>query len=99
MMTEDQTTVLIDWEDAFLGIEGYDYLYWLTFFNHRKFYSKEIFFRSGCEEDVIKGILVTVLIIKSAISFYAGSYENNSLTFQERIVEILKYLEIYDYDK
>ncbi|NLG05324.1 MAG: phosphotransferase, partial [Clostridia bacterium] len=43
IMLKDGKMIVIDWEDAFWGVEDYDYLYWLTFFNNRKYYSQNIF--------------------------------------------------------
>lgn len=93
MQTGEGTLVAIDWEDAFWGIAGYDYLYWLTFFGHRKYYNKVTFGKVNYDTKLIKGILMMILVIKSAISFYSGSYLSNSLTAEQRIIEILQILE------
>lgn len=99
MQDKNGLLVAIDWEDAFWGIPGYDYLYWLTFFNHRKYYSKDRFCITGYNTKFIEGILMMILVIKSAISFYNGSYLNNSLTIQQRMIECFKVLEVPGYDK
>ena len=80
--------VVVDWEDAFWGCPGYDYLYWLTFFNHRKFYSSDVFRVDGLTARQARAIVTLILVIKSAISFYSGTYLNNSLTLEERLLEI-----------
>lgn len=84
---------VIDFEDAFWGIEGYDYLYWLTFFSNRKFYSKENFYRTTLNKDATKSMLMLILILKAAIALYSGSYKSNSMTDDERIREILNILD------
>ena len=80
--------VLIDWEDAFWGIPGYDYLYWLTFFNHRKYYCKNVMQRCGLSQELSKA--VAYLILKSAISYYSGSYRNNTVDMETRISEFIQ---------
>ena len=64
MVSAKGIPVIIDWEDSFRGVEGYDYLYWLTFFNHRKFYKEETFKASGLSCIDAKGILTIIMIIK-----------------------------------
>ena len=91
MVSAKGNPVVIDWEDCFVGVEGYDYLYWLTFFNHRKFYSTETFKASGLSSADAKGILSVVMIIKTALSVYSGLNKNNSVSSQERIEEILRF--------
>ena len=88
MLSKEGKRIVIDFEDAFLGIKGYDYLYWLTFFTNRKYYSKEIFLKSGLPSEMIEAVLTMILIVKSAISFYSESYKTNSMTTQERIEKI-----------
>ena len=93
MQTENGNLIAIDWEDAFWGIADYDYLYWLTFFGHRKYYDKSIFAMVNSDTDLIKGILMMILVIKSAISYYSGSYMQNSLTIEQRMEEMLNLFE------
>ena len=83
--------VAADWEDCFVGVEGYDYLYWLTFFNHRKYYTSETFKESGLTSIDAKGILTVIMVIKTALSIYSGLNKNNSVSSQDRIKEILQY--------
>ena len=93
MQTETGNLIAIDWEDAFWGIPEYDYLYWLTFFGHRKYYCESVFTMVNSDTDLIKGILMIILVIKSAISYYSGSYLRNSLTTEQRMEEILHLFE------
>lgn len=83
--------VAVDWEDCFVGVDGYDYLYWLTFFNHRIYYTSETFKKSGLTSIDAKGILTVIMVIKTALSIYSGLNKNNSVSSQDRIREILQY--------
>lgn len=89
LFDSDGRPVVIDWEDAFWGIEGYDYINWITFFNHRKFYCKDIFLPSGLDRELVLSLLVLILILKSAISYLNGSFRTNTMGIEERIWEIV----------
>lgn len=91
IMKNESEYVVVDWEDAFYGIQGYDYLYWLTFFINRPLYSLEIFRKSCLDDETIKSVLILILILKESLSFYSGVYKTNSLTAEERIKEILQF--------
>ncbi len=91
LMYEDRL-IAIDWEDVFYGIQNYDYLYWLTFFNHRKYYCKDLFGKTKKEQKINIAVMVMILIIKESMSFYNGEYKNNKLTAEDRIGELLAYL-------
>ncbi len=88
-MFDGKTPVVIDWEDAFWGIEGYDYLFWLTFFDNRKYYSQKIFGKTPWGKEIEIAILILIVVLKSELSFRSNRYKENKLTFDERIVEIL----------
>ncbi len=89
LMFDGKTPVVIDWEDAFWGIEGYDYLFWLTFFDNRKYYSQKIFGKTPWGKEIEIAILILIVVLKSELSFRSNRYKENKLTFDERIVEIL----------
>ena len=91
MKSQDGRYVVIDWEDCFMGIEGYDYLYWLTFFSHRRFYSKEVFKASGVSSANAKGIISVIMLIKTAMAVYSGLNKNNTMNSQERIEELISF--------
>lgn len=91
MRLEGGSFIVIDWEDAFVGIKGYDFLYWLTFFGHRKFYSSNIFKQSGLSCCDARGLLTVIMIIKTALTVYSGLNKNNSISSEERIAEMLSY--------
>ncbi len=92
LQNESGKLIVIDWEDVFLGIPNYDYLYWLTFFNHRKYYNEEIFGSSHEEIKLNISIAVMILIIKEAMSVYNGEFLKNKFTAEDRIKEITQYL-------
>lgn len=90
MMNEARYSVVIDWEDAFWGCAEYDYLYWLTFFNHRRFYKcgKKVLMDIAPERAV--SLMTLIIILKCAISFYSGSYRGHSMSMEKRMTEIWK---------
>lgn len=91
IMTADGELVVIDWEDAFVGVEGYDYLYWLTFFENRRYYGSDILGHTplGLKGEV--ALLAMILILKSDLSVRANTHVGNQLTFEQRIVEVLAF--------
>ncbi|MBR1739828.1 MAG: aminoglycoside phosphotransferase family protein [Ruminococcus sp.] len=92
VMTDGGEPVLIDWEDAFKGVRGYDMLYWLTFFSHRKYYTKELFGSSSAERRRNIALTVMILAVKETMAVYNGEYLKNSLTAGDRIKEIVQFL-------
>lgn len=89
IMTDGARPVVIDWEDAFYGIAGYDYLYWLTFMENRSFLHDAAFGRTGYEPDLEQAILALVVLLKSFLAVRSGAYAGHKLTIQSRIAEIL----------
>jgi len=88
IMATSEGLVAIDWEDAFWGIEGYDYLYWLTFMDQRKHYGPSIFDRTPWGKDVDIAILALVILLKCQLSVLSGSVHDNRLSFDQRLQEI-----------
>jgi hypothetical protein len=80
---------VIDWEDAFRGIAGYDYLYWLTFMENRPFLQKAAFGRTGLSPDVERAILVLVVLLKSYLAVLSGEHLKHAVSAEDRIAEIL----------
>lgn len=89
IMFNGHRLVVIDWEDAFWGIEGYDWLYWLTFFKNRKLLKAEILGKTPWGNDVEVSILTLIILLKCALSFRANTFVTNTLTFDDRIEEVL----------
>ncbi|WP_441237370.1 phosphotransferase family protein [Bradyrhizobium sp. 930_D9_N1_4] len=81
---------VIDWEDAFLGIAGYDYLYWLTFMENRPFLQSAAFGRTGLPPEIERAILALVVLLKSHLAVCSGAYLKHAVSPQARIAEILE---------
>lgn len=90
IMLEGTVPRIIDWEDAFLGIAGYDYLYWLTFMENRPFLQTAAFGRTGLSPDVERAILALVVLLKSYLAVCSGAYLKHAVSAQARIAEILE---------
>lgn len=80
---------VIDWEDAFRGIAGYDYLYWLTFMENRPFLQKAALGRTGLSPDVERAILVLVVLLKSYLAVLSGEHLKHAVSAEDRIAGIL----------
>ncbi|WP_431204260.1 phosphotransferase family protein [Bradyrhizobium betae] len=80
---------VIDWEDAFAGIAGYDYLYWLTFMENRAFLQTAAFGRTGLSPEIERAVLVLVVLLKSYLAVHSGAYLKHAVPPQARIAEIL----------
>lgn len=93
MFTQKAVPVVIDWEDSLVAFREYDYLYWLTFFSQRKYYSSSLFDKNAIEKIWGTDIMVLITIVKSYMSYRNGSYINNKISFQDRINEIYGMLE------
>ncbi|MFZ5717274.1 MAG: phosphotransferase family protein [Bradyrhizobium sp.] len=89
IMLQGVTPLAIDWEDAFRGIAGYDYLYWLTFLENRSFLKTAAFGLTGLSPDVERAILVLVVLLKSYLAVLSGTYLTHAVSAQARISEIL----------
>lgn len=89
VMLHGTTPIAIDWEDAFSGIAGYDYLYWLTFMENRPFLHEAAFGRTGLAVEVERGILVLVVLLKSYLAVLSGAYLTHKVTAEARIAGIL----------
>jgi hypothetical protein len=81
--------VAIDWEDAFLGVAGYDYLYWLTFMSNRHQLQPEVFGQTALGKPLEIALLLLIVVIKCEISRCDGNHVQNTLSFDDRLSEIL----------
>ncbi|WP_406868010.1 phosphotransferase [Paraburkholderia fungorum] len=81
--------VAIDWEDAFLSVDGYDYLYWLTFFENRRYYKRDVLGLTPLGIDAEVALLAMILILKSGLALRANTHAGNQLTVEQRIGEVL----------
>jgi thiamine kinase-like enzyme len=91
LMTDGDAIFSIDWEDAFWGIEGYDYLYWLTFFQNRKYYSSDAIGRTQWGPEIEIAVMVLILLLKSDLSVSAKTDIHNTLSIDQRIAEIARF--------
>lgn len=89
IMTIGTQPIVIDWEDAFWGIAGYDYLYWLTFMENRPFLRVAALGKTGHTPEVERAILALVITLKSFLAVRAGTYANHRLSIQSRLLEVL----------
>lgn len=81
--------VAIDWEDAFWGIEGYDYLYWLTFLQNRSHVSQESLSRGPWSKEMNIAIFLLIVLVKNEISFLSGKFKENAISFDERLMDAI----------
>jgi hypothetical protein len=91
LLTNGSQLVAIDWEDAFWGVEGYDFLYWLTFMSNRRYLGPEVFGRTSLGKPLEISLMLLIILIKSEISRRSGAYLRNTLSFDDRLSEILLY--------
>jgi hypothetical protein len=89
IMTDGSKLIAIDWEDAFWGIAGYDYLCWLTFFENRRLLRSSAFGHTRLGSVVERAILALVLLLKSFLSVRSGTYRGNTVPIETRIAEVL----------
>lgn len=89
IMTGGDTVVPLDWEDAFWGVAGYDYLYWLTFFSNRRWLSRDSLGHTPLESSDEIAVMVVILLLKSLISVRDGSYHHNTITIDQRLLEVI----------
>lgn len=89
IMCDKTKPIVIDWEDAFKGVEGYDYLYWLTFMSNRKFYSKNILGCTLLGKELETAIMTLIILLKSELSYRRGDYKRHKLSAEQRLTEVL----------
>jgi aminoglycoside phosphotransferase (APT) family kinase protein len=89
LMTDGHQLFAIDWEDAFVGVQGYDYLFWLTFFTNRRHLTAEALGVTGLGRELEQALLVMILLLKSELSRRDGSHAGHALSFDQRIGEVL----------
>lgn len=75
--------VAIDWEDVFMGVAFYDYLFWLTFFENRRYLIR------SKPSRIEKAILALIVALKCELSYRLGAHRSNAMSFDQRIQEVL----------
>jgi hypothetical protein len=89
LMVKEGRVVVLDWEDTFMGIEGYDLIYWLTFFDQRRFYNRDAFHAAGLLSSINGDLMKTIVLLKCYLSFINESWKKNKVRFEDRILEII----------
>jgi hypothetical protein len=89
IMSNGSQFIVIDWEDAFWGVAGYDYLYWLTFMDNQLHLRHTAFGRTGIDPAIERAILALVVLLKSVLSVRSGAHLRNKLPIEERIAQVL----------
>ncbi len=89
IMTNGHALIAIDWEDAFWGVAGYDYLYWLTFFTNRKWLSPSTLGHSPWGRSNEVSLLVAILTLKCFLTLRDGTHQNNRISFDQRLLEAM----------
>lgn len=90
ILSDAKGLVAIDWEDAIWGVQGYDYLYWLTFFDNRKWLSSKVLGQTSLGSSKEVAVMIMILLLKSALSVRNGSYLNNTISINQRLLEVLE---------
>ena len=73
-----------------LGYQGYDLLYWLTFYSQRKYYDKQLLKKLNIDKQFGKDMMLMIILIKSYLSFQNKQYLKNKLSINDRISEIMQ---------
>ncbi|TCR03919.1 phosphotransferase [Neorhizobium sp. JUb45] len=89
ILCDDFGPVAIDWEDAFWGIAGYDYLYWLTFFSNRRWLTPDSVGHTPWGRPAEVALMVMILLLKCMLSVRDGSYLGNKISFDQRLMEVI----------
>ncbi|WP_159107145.1 aminoglycoside phosphotransferase family protein [Azospirillum sp. B4] len=82
--------VAIDWEDAFWGPEGYDFLYWLTFIGNRRHCHRGNLGSSPLGSDAEISVLTLIVVLKSYLSVISGEHINNRISISSRLADIME---------
>jgi len=89
VMRDRDGLILLDWEDAFHGVAGYDWICWLSFFENRPLVQAGRLRNSGLPPGVSVAILSAILLVKAELSVRSGSVRTNTLSNAERLSEAL----------
>ena len=89
IMKHKDRLIAIDWEDAFLGFEEYDFLYWLTFIENKHHIEKSLFGKGQMNAYFEISILSLIILLKSWLSLLDGSIKNHRISFNERLKEVM----------
>lgn len=90
ILHDGHNPIALDWEDAYWGFAGYDYLYWLTFFSNRKWLLPSSLGHGPLRRGDEIAIMVMILLLKSFLSVRNDSYRKNNLTIDQRLREVIE---------
>lgn len=85
ILCKGEKLYLLDWEDAFLCTPDYDFLYWMTFLSQQEFCNKKDFERLGIRNRRSEVLLMTIILLKSYISFLTGAYKQYRVSINARL--------------
>jgi hypothetical protein len=89
VMFRGDQPIVVDWEDAFCGMEGYDYLYWLTFFKNRTYYAQPVLGTTPWGRSIEVAVMVLIVILKCELSLRAEAHTRDAMSFEQRIDELI----------
>ncbi len=89
IMLKDDSIIVIDWEDMFLGTKDYDFCFWLTFFNQRKYYNEVMFLQYEVDKLKCIAYMIVIVILKCYLSYKNCSYLTNLVKMDDRLYEII----------
>lgn len=90
VMKDGKDLILLDWEDNFLGVKGYDWIYWLSFFANRHLLTLDNLRGSGLPDQFSCATLVAILLVKCELSIQSGASQTNSISIQDRLITALE---------
>ena len=93
--TKDGEPVVLDWEDALIGFKEYDYLYWLTFYGQREICTSDLLKKREISPVFGTDVMAIIILIKSLLSFWNLSYKQNSLSIEDRLIELYMKMNIW----
>jgi hypothetical protein len=91
IMKDQRGPILLDWEDVFLGIRGYDWICWLSFFSNRHLLTRDHLLKSGLPERSSRAVLLAILLMKCELSVRSGANAGNSITTENRLSDVFAF--------
>jgi len=88
IMRKEGQNLAIDWEDAFLAFDGYDYLYWLTFIENRAYYNNGLLGKANVSIYFEVSVMAVIVLLKSWLSLLDGSIAKHRISIDDRLNQI-----------
>ncbi len=89
IMKDRYGLILLDWEDVFLGVRGYDWIFWLSFFSNRHLLTRDHLLKSGLPERSSQAILLAILLLKCELSLRSGTITGHNMPIERRLSEAI----------